>query len=119
MNPAFKMATCQLLVASILSLSFQTVQAGLIGADHAAAGTPDPDRVLVLAALDRADVVAQLQAAGVDPQAARERVRAMSEQEVQALAQDIQSAPAGGISDWGWVAIVLIAALVWYYAIRK
>jgi hypothetical protein len=43
----------------------------------------------------------------------------MSDQEVQALAQDMQAAPAGGVSTWGWVAIVLVAALVWYYAIRK
>jgi hypothetical protein len=64
-------------------------------------------------------VLAQLQSAGVDPLAARERVKAMSDQEVHALAQDIQSAPAGGMSNWGWVAVVLIAALIWYYAIRK
>jgi hypothetical protein len=43
----------------------------------------------------------------------------MNDQEVHALAQDMQAAPAGGESTWGWVAIVLVAALVWYYAIRK
>ena len=118
MNLAFKKTTCRVLVVSLMALSFQTANAGLIGADQAAAGTPSPERAMLLGALERAEVAAQLQAAGVDPLAARERVRAMSEQEVQALAQDMQTAPAGGVSTWGWVAIVLIAALIWYYAIR-
>lgn len=119
MNLALKKTTCRVLVVSLLALSFQTAQAGLIGADQAAAGSPTPERAMVLGTLDRAEVQAQLQAAGVDPRAARERVQAMSDQEVQVLAQDIQAAPAGGISTWGWVAIVLVAALIWYYAIRK
>lgn len=119
MNFAFKKTTCRALVVSVLALSIQTAQAGLIGADQAAASTMTPERALVLGSLDRAEVVAQLQAAGVDPLAARERIRAMSDQEVHALAQDIQTAPAGGVSTWGVVAIVLVAALVWYYVIRK
>jgi hypothetical protein len=119
MNLSFRKATCRALVASVLTLSFQTAQAGLIGAEQAGAATMSAERALVLGSLDRAEVVAQLQSAGVDPLAARERIRAMSDQEVHALAQDIQAAPAGGASTWGWVAIVLIAALIWYYAIRK
>lgn len=119
MNFGFKKTTCRVLVVSLLALSFQTANAGLIGADQAAAGTTGTERSMVLGTLDRADVVAQLQAAGVDPLAARERIKAMSDREVHALAQDIQAAPAGGVSTWGWVAIVLVAALVWYYAIRK
>lgn len=119
MNLALKKTTCRALVVSLLALSFQTAQAGLIGADQAAAGTVSAERALVLGSLERAEVVAQLQAAGVDPIAARERIQAMSEQEVQALAQDMQTAPAGGVSTWGWVAIVLVAALVWYYVFRK
>ena len=119
MNLAFKKTTCRALVASLLVLSFQTAQAGLIGADQAAAGTADTERAMVLGTLDRAEVVAQLQAVGVDPIAARERIKAMSDQEVHALAQDIQTAPAGGIDTWGWVAIVLRAAAVWYFAVRR
>lgn len=119
MNFAFKKTTCRALVASVLALSFQAAQAGLIGAEQAAATTMSPERALVLESLDRAEVVAQLQTAGVDAGAARERVRSMSDAEVHALAQDIQSAPAAGMSSWGWVAVVLVAALIWYYAIRK
>lgn len=119
MNLGFKKTTCRVLAVSVLALSFQTANAGLIGADQAAVGSTSSERALVLGSLDRAEVVAQLQSAGIDPLAARERIRAMSDQEVHALAQDIQAAPAGGTSTWGWVAIVLIAALIWYYAIRK
>lgn len=119
MNIAFKKTTCRVLVVSLLALSFQTARAGLIGADQAAAPTPSTERSMLLSTIDRADISAQLQAAGVDPRAARERVQSMTDQEVHAMAQDIQSAPVGGMSDWGWVAIILVAALIWYYAIRK
>ncbi|MDB5897163.1 MAG: hypothetical protein JWP22_736 [Ramlibacter sp.] len=119
MNLAFKRTTCRALVIPLLALSFQSAQAGLIGAEQAAGSTTSAERALVLGSLDRSEVVAQLQAAGVDPLAARERVKAMTDQEIHAIAQDIQTAPAGGVSTWGWVAIVLIAALIWYYAIRK
>lgn len=119
MKLAFKKMTCRALVVSVMALSFQSAQAGLIGADQAAAGTMSAERAMVLGSLDRAEVIQQLQSAGVDPMAARERVKTMSEAEVHALAQDIQAAPAGGMSGWGIVAIIIIAALIWYYAIRK
>jgi hypothetical protein len=120
MNLAFKKSTCRALVASLLALSFQTAHAGLIGADQAAAASSaGTERALVLSALDRAEVATQLQAAGIDPLAAHERVLTMTEQEVHAMAQDMQSAPAGGVATWGWVAIVVVAGLVWYYAFRK
>ena len=120
MNFAFKKTTCRVLVVSLFALSFQTAQAGLIGAEQAAAPTTSQERTMLLGSVDRPEVVAQLQKFGVDPQAARERIRAMSDQEVHAMAQDMQTAPAAGdVSTWGWIAIVLVAALVWYYAIRK
>jgi hypothetical protein len=119
MNLALKKTTCRALVISMFALSFQTAKAGLIGADQAAAGTPSTERALVLSSLDRPEVIQQLQSVGVDPVDARERVKAMSDQEVHAMAQDIQAAPAAGMSGWGWVAIIVIVALVWYYAIRK
>ena len=121
MNLAFRRTTCRVLVLSLFALSLQAARAGLIGAEEAAAPAPAPlaERTMLLSTLDRIDVAAQLQALGVDPLAARERLQTMSDQEVHALAQDIPSAPAGGLSDWGWVAIILIAAGIWYYAIRK
>jgi hypothetical protein len=118
MNSTVKKATCRALVISLLALSFQSAQAGLIGAEQAAPAQ-STERSLLLSTLDRAEVAAQLQSAGVDPNAARARVATMSDQEVQAMAQDIQAAPAGAMSSAGWIAVVLIAGLIWYFAYRK
>ena len=119
MNLALKKTTCRALVLSVLAFSFQSAHAGLIGAVQAAGGTMSADSATVLGSLDRAEVIAQMQVAGLDPIAARERIKSMSEAEVHALAQDIQTAPAGASSGWAIVAVIVIAALVWYYVIRK
>jgi len=118
MKSTMKKMTCRALVVSLLALSFQTANAGMIGADRAAGAAP-VDRGMVLSVLDRAETAAQLQAQGIDPAMARARVAAMTDQEVQAMAQDMQTAPAGAMSDWAWVAVVLVAAAIWYYAYRK
>ncbi len=120
MSSTMKKMTCRALVVSLLALSFQTANAGMIGADQAAAaGAAQSDRGLVMSVLSRAETTAQLQAQGIDPQAARARVAAMTDQEVHALAQDIQTAPAGALSSAGWLAVVLVAGLIWYFAYRK
>ena len=116
MRSTMKKLTCRALVVSLLALSFQTANAGMIGADQAAAQT---DRAMVLSVLSRAETASQLQAQGIDPTAARARVAAMTDQEVQVLAQDIQTAPAGAMSSGGWWAVVIVAALIWYFAYRK
>jgi hypothetical protein len=115
-----KKMTCHALVVSLLALSFQTASAGMIGADQAAtANAAQTDRGMVLSVLNRAETASQLQAQGIDPAMARERVAAMTDQEVQTLAQDMQTAPAGALSSGAWVAVVLVAALIWYFAYRK
>lgn len=118
MNLAFKKTTCRVLAISLFALSFQSAKAGLIGADQAAASSAPTERALVLSTLDRSDVQSQLQLAGVDPRAARERVQTMTDQEIHAMAQDMQTAPAGAMSGWGWAAIIIVIALVWYFAMR-
>ena len=114
---SMKKTTCQVLVASLLSLSFHTAHAGMIGADQAA--QTQSDRAMVLSALDRAEVVSQLQAAGVDPMAAKQRVASMNDQEVRGMMQDIQNAPAGALDTGGWIAVLVVAGLIWYFAFRK
>jgi len=116
-----KKMTCRALVVSLLALSFQTANAGMIGAEQAmAAGSAQSERSMVMNELNRAETVAQLQAQGVDPQMASQRVAAMTDEEVHALAQDIQNAPAGASSNWAWVAaVIVIGAIVWYYAYRR
>jgi hypothetical protein len=91
----------------------------MIGADRAAAPV-EVDRTMVLSVLDRAETVAQLQAQGIDPAAARERVGAMSDQEVRQLAADIQTAPAGAdISVGGILLVAAVAAAIWYFVFRR
>lgn len=116
---SMKKFTCRALVVSTLLFSFQTAKAGLIGVEQAAANTAPTERAMVLAALDRADVTGQLLAAGVDPNAARARVNAMTDVEVQAMVQEMQTAPAGAMSGWGWAAVILVIGAVWYFAMRK
>lgn len=113
-----KKTTCRALIVSMLALSFQAAHAGMIGADQAQPAQTQADRTLVLDVLARADTSARLQAMGVDPQQARDRVAAMSDQEVQQLAGDIRTAPAG--ADGGTVlAVIVIAAAIWYFAFRR
>ena len=111
---------CQTLIASLLAVSVQTAGAGMIGADRAVTTAAQADRTLVLDVLNRADTVAALQAYGVDPAQARERVAVMSDQEVRQLAGDIQSAPAGADPSVGGVLLVVaVAAAVWYFVFRR
>jgi len=116
---SMKKMTCRALVVSLLALSFQTANAGMIGADQAAAGAAQTDRGMVLSYLSHAETAAQLQAQGIDPAMARERVAAMTDQEVRTLAQDMQTAPAGAMSDLGWLVLIAAAAAVWYFYFRK
>lgn len=109
---------CRVLVLAMMSLSFQTAHAGIIGIERAASvSTGQADRALVLAALERADVRDQLQAQGVDPQDALARVAAMSDQEVRGLAGSIATAPAG--ADATFLALVTVGVVVWYLFYRK
>lgn len=120
MSSTLKKMTCRALVVSLLALSFQTANAGMISADQVAgAAAVQTDRSMVLGVLSRAETMVQLQSQGIDPSMARARVAAMTDQEVQALAQDMQTAPAGGITSGGWAAIILIGVLIWYFAYRK
>ena len=115
-----KKMTCRALVVSMLTLSFQTASAGMIGAEQVAPAGAQQDRSMVLDVLARGETVAQLQEMGIDPQQARDRVAAMSDQEVTQLASDIRSVPAGAGTDWGAVlAAVVIVAAIWYFAFRR
>lgn len=120
MKTSMKKMTCRALVVSLLAFSFQTAGAGMIGADQAATAAASVDRGMVLTVLGRADTAARLQAQGIDPDLARARVAAMTDQEVQSLAGDLQAAPAGaGLDTGGWLALILVAGLVWYFAFRR
>ena len=104
----------RLLIVTMMILPFQTVQAGMIGAEHAVQ-IAHIDRAMLLGAIDRPEVANQLQAMGLDLATAKERVAALTDEEVRTLAGKIDSLPAGAKgSGWGWAIVIGIAVWVYY-----
>jgi len=110
---------CRFLVAALLLSSVTVARAGIIGADQLSASAMS-SRTAVMDVLARPEVVSQLQAQGIDPQDARDRVSAMSDSEVQALRGELDALPAGASSNsgWWWAAAVVVAIVVWYLWFR-
>ena len=106
---------CRFLVVSMMLLPFQTIQAGMIGTDQmASVASAQTDRASVLNLMSRSDVASQLQTLGLDPQVAKDRVAAMTDEEVRALAGKLDSIPAGASNGWAWAAVIIIAIVIWY-----
>lgn len=108
---------CRLLVALMIWTPYQIATAGMIGTDQVAASTVSADRAAVAQFMNRSDVAQQLQAMGIDPKSAQERIAALSDSEVQSLAGKINSVPAGadaGDVVVGLLIIAAIAVVVWY-----
>ncbi len=110
----------RLLIVSMMLLPFQTIHAGMVGTDQvSAAASAQASRDAVLATLARADVASQLQSMGIDASAAKDRVGAMTDDEVRTLQSQIDSMPAGALSGWAWAGIVAVAILIWYLYTQK
>ena len=92
--------------------------AEMIGPEAALQSQPAPspaeqDRAKVQSFLDRANVQQRLQAMGVSGVLAKDRIGSLSEDEVHALAQRIDTLPAGGaLTTTEWLLIVLIVVLI-------
>ena len=101
-----------LLVFLIMFLSINTSSyAGIVGTDVAINQQQSNfDRAELLAMFDRNDLRDELIAYGVAPNAARERIAAMSDTEVQALAGKVGTMPNGG--DVVGVAVFLFLVLL-------
>jgi hypothetical protein len=69
----------------------------------------DGHRAEVEAFLARADVRSQLETLGVNPDAAKNRVALLTDQEASQLSAQIDELPAGGV---GWLGVIGIIALV-------
>src|SRR5258705_142533 len=106
MTSAWAKAVCRLLIALAVWTPYQTAQAGMIGTGQVAQ-TSQAERGAVLSFVNRGEVASQLQAFGIDPATAKDRVASMSDQEVRALSGQIQSLPAGANNDWVWVVLVI------------
>lgn len=111
---------CRFLVVSMMLLPFQTIQAGMIGTDQmASAASAQTDRASVLSLINRSDVASQLQALGLDPKVAADRVAAMTNEEVRTLAGQLDSLPAGAMNGWWIAAIVIVGVLIWWAYYRR
>jgi hypothetical protein len=117
MKTATMRLICRILMLSMFMLPFQqAVQAAMIGTEQVlSAGTAQGERQGVLSVVNRSEVASQLQSMGIDPKVARDRVAAMSDDEVRTLAGRIDALPAGAhTSGWAWAAAILIAVWIWY-----
>jgi hypothetical protein len=113
---AWAKTICRLLIAMLIWTPYQIATAGMIGTDQVVASTSQVDRTTVLNFLNRSDVANKLHSLGIDPTTAKDRVSAMTDQEVQSLAGRINSLPAGGTSTGAAILlIIIIAAAVWWF----
>lgn len=119
MNTAWAQFLCRLLVALMIWTPWQMASAGMIGTDRAAAPSSQAARTTVLAFLSRGDVQRQLQAMGVDAATAKDRVSAMSDEEVRSLAGRVGSAPAGAMADGAAILLIIVVVMaIWWFTRR-
>jgi hypothetical protein len=115
MNRIMNNTLCRILIALMVWTPFQMAQAGMIGTEQVASTAHHGDRTTLLNMLSRADVASQLQSLGIDPAQAKDRVQAMSDQEIAALANKLDSLPAGASDGGALLLIIIIAAAIWWY----
>jgi hypothetical protein len=112
MKSAWARTICRFLVVLMVWTPYQFAQAGMIGTDQVVS-TASVERGTVMSFVGRADVSGQLQALGLDPATAKDRVAAMTDQEIQMLAGKINSLPAGADTA-GVILLILIIAVIWW-----
>lgn len=118
MQMFFPRLISQLLVMALVVLPFPS-QAALIGTGEIIASAQmQSDRDKVRDFVARADVQKQLQSFGLNPEIAKDRVNALTDQEVQRLAGKIASLPAGAIGGGEVVLITVLAILVIYILVK-
>ena len=114
----FYKLVAQILMVCMVWTPF-SLQAGMIGTDQIVSNAQDQaNRDKVLNFVTRGDVVKQLETLGLSTSNAKERVAAMTQDEVSRVAGKIDSLPAG--ADGGWiVAVIVIGVLVWLIWYKK
>lgn len=115
----FYRLVAQLLIVCMVWTPF-SVQAGMIGTDQVISSAQDQaNRDKVLNFVTRADVAKQFETLGLSPSTAKERVNAMTQDEVNRIAGKIDSLPAGADSGAWIVAILIIGVIVWLVWYKK
>lgn len=103
-----------LVLITALALQMPMARAEIVGTEALATQSQaELDRAKVQAFVERANVKERFEAMGLSGLVAQDRVAALSEAEVHALAQRIDAMPAGGnLSNNDLIIILLIAILV-------
>jgi len=113
MHSRFMRMTSRLLIATVLSLSvpLQSTYAVMVATDQAAPSVQSQsERERINTFLDREDVRKEMQAQGIDANATRARVAALTDEEVHKIAGNMDKLPAGG--DGGVLEILLTIFVV-------
>ena len=105
MNSTLARLVCRILAASMIVLPFHA-QAGLIGTGQATSAPKAAN------AISRGELAAQLQVLGLSPEAAAERVAALTDAEVAGLEGRTGEMPAGANSI---LVILVLAFLLWRF----
>ena len=95
MSSQFMKFVSRLLVLCMLALPFSS-HAGMIPTDQIAAAQQQDARGVVTSYLARADVQSELQALGISPDSAKDRVAAMTDEEVDAYVASGEPADKAG-----------------------
>src|SRR3954462_10017997 len=108
-----KAFVCRLLIVLMAWTPYQFAQAGMIGTDQVISTAAQAERGSVLNFVNRADVASQLQSFGIDASTAKDRVAALTDEEVRYLAGRIDSMPAGANGS-GLLLLIIIVAVIWW-----
>ena len=85
----------------------------MIGTGQVASSASQAARGAVLNLVGRSDVASQLQSFGLDPSTAKDRVAAMTDEELRYLAGRIDSMPAGADGAGILLLVILVAVIFW------
>lgn len=111
-----KLVSCIVAAALCHTAGLQAAHAGMIATESVASTTElvqvESRRAHVLATLNRADVTDALVNKGVDMDAARARIASLSDQEVLALADQLDHAPAGASGVLGAIVFIFLLLLI-------
>jgi hypothetical protein len=109
----------QLLIVCMIWTPF-SLQASMIGTDQVVAGAQDQsNRDKVINFVQRGDVAKQFETLGLSAANAADRVNAMTQEEINKVAGQIDSLPAGASSGWWIAAVIIIGVVIWYGWYRK
>jgi hypothetical protein len=110
MNKKFMTISKAILVTGLMALLAFPARAEIVSTEQVVRQT---DRDRVRAFLEREGTEKQLQTLGVAPETAKERVNAMTDEEVRIVAGKIDRLPAGAaLSQTDWIIVILLFILL-------